>query len=184
MNQHKFLTGVAISSLVCSLVGLSIEPTGNLAIAAPARLMKPVKATPFYSPAGQFSIGFPSEPKAISQKTPEGLTIHSWAVVKEQTLYLVSYFAAPGSKKTLTREETNKLLVKTRSEFTQGSKAKITSSKDIQLDQHFGTEFEFTSSGQDGKVQIYVVGEKVYFLMGMGGFPQVVTTFLNSFRLR
>jgi hypothetical protein len=181
MNQPKFLTGILIANLVISTIdGFTIS--SKLAIAAPATTSQTTKRSPFYSQDGRFSIDFPIEPTASTDKVKDDITVYSFIVADEKTFYQVGYYDVPGLT-ALSREGIRKLTISLAQGFAQGFEAKITSTKNIQLGNNLGQEFKFTQSGQSGQGRAYIVKERVYLLAGMDT-PKANQAFLNSFRLR
>jgi hypothetical protein len=181
MNQPKFLTGILIANLFISAIdGFTIS--SKLAIAAPATTSQTTKRSPFYSQDGRFSIDFPSQPQASTDKVKDDITVYSFIVAEDQTLYQVGYYDVPGLSY-LSRTAIRKLTISLAQGFAEGFEAKITSTKNIQLGNHLGQEFKFTQSGQSGQGRAYIVKERVYLIAGMDT-PKASQAFLNSFRLR
>jgi hypothetical protein len=181
MNQPKFFTGIFIASLVMTAMD-SLSIPHKLAIAAPATTSPTTQRSPFYSQAGRFSINFPSQPQASTDKVEDDITVYSFIVAGDQKLYQVGYYDVPGLSY-LSREGIRKLTISLAQGFAEGFEAKITSTKNIQLGNHLGQEFKFTQSGQSGQGRAYIVKERVYLIAGMDT-PKASQAFLNSFRLR
>lgn len=138
---------------------------------------KPNSWQDFRSETGRFSAAFPGKPD-IQNK--EGAYVYS-ANAPGEGLFMLTYVDAPSAANT----ELFTSIMPT--ELVKGLGGKITSEKDISLQNRSGKEFAFTTGfGFDGLKagtgRIYTVDKRVYLILAIGP-EQISQQFLNSFKV-
>lgn len=182
MNHRIFSAWVAIASFLIPSIGLVTISSVELAVATSVKISKAANREPFYSKAGRFSINFPSEPAASNEKMSEELTIYSFIVAGKEGFYQVGYYDV-ATLQNFSRKEVNKLLDQLPSIYLKELQAKLTNTKNIQIGNNLGKEFNFTVSGQSGRGRVYIVKDRVYIATAIDT-RTAMSSFLNSFRLR
>ncbi len=183
MNQRIFPHWIAIASCLISVIGLTTTATSQLVVAVPTPTIKPTSRLPFYSQAGRFSVSFPSEPATSTEKGENGTITYYFRADGDQSSYQLSYLDS-SDLSSLSRAQTSQLLIDLSNAFIQGASAKLLNAKSIQIGQNLGREFNFSIQGATGRGRIYIVGERVYVMVGADSSPSAIAAFLNSFRLR
>ncbi len=161
MNQRILPAWVAIFSVFIPSIGLATISSMELAVATSVEIGKAASREPFYSKAGRFSIDFPSEPAVANEKMSKELTIYSFIVAGKEGFYQVGYYDV-ATLRNFSRKEVGKLLDQLPSIYLKELQAKLVSTKNIQIENNLGKEFNFTAFGQIGKGRVYIVKDRIY----------------------
>jgi hypothetical protein len=172
-----------IASSLISAISLSIEPTIQPVAAAPVTISKTPSRPPFYSKDGRFSINFPTPPTISNDQDQSNEANYSFRVDDGKSFYIVNYFDNSELSK-FSGQEARKLLIEAVNIFIRGAEAQLLNTKSIQLGTSPGQEFNFTLLGTQGQGRVYIVGKRVYLVIGASNSPPQNLAFLNSFRLR
>jgi hypothetical protein len=131
----------------------------------------------FRSKTGRFSAAFPGKPTTQNR---EGAYVYS-ANNTDEGIFMVTYVDAPNA------ESTEFLARVMPAEFARGLGGKITSEKDISIQNKSVKEFLFTTGFgfdllKNGTGRIYTVDKRVYLILAVSP-EQLSKQFLNSFKV-
>jgi hypothetical protein len=181
MDRQPYKLGTIVTNLLLvAATGVSVMTTGLTVTAQPASA-RAARSPKFRSANGKFAIAFPQQPQLKQEKDSNGHTIYNFVTNEGSRSYLVSYFDQPELKHA-SRSTVQSLLLRIVTGFTAGAEMKLVRAQGVNLGRHPGREFDFTGAGVVGKGRAYVVGTRVYLLVGVDN-ERSVNSFLNSFRL-
>jgi hypothetical protein len=151
--------------------------------AGPALAAKPVKID-----WDQFTIVMPDNPETKSQSVPLGrshVLIRSWEIVNDDGLYSMTTADYPAER--ISGRSTADLLAENRNGLIVQLKGQVAAEKTVTLQGSKGTEIAFTSENGDGRARFFVVGHRVYTMLGFRLTPAgevAAEKFMTSLRLK